>query len=154
MMPFSKILVPIDFSSHATHALGVAADLAGRYQASVTVTHVYEPIVYTVPESLITYMQEQTPQVLGELQKMLDKAQHDARALGVQHVDTKLLQGGAASELVRFADEGGYDLIVIGTHGRSGISHLLLGSVAEKVIRSAHCPVMTVRIDPKRVERS
>lgn len=154
MMPFSKILVPIDFSSHATHALRVAADLARRYEANLTVAHVYEPVVYTVPESLITYMEEQTPSVLAELGKMLQKAQHDARALGVQRVDTALLQGSAAPELVRFAEEGAYDLIVIGTHGRSGFSHLLLGSIAEKVIRAAHCPVMTVRIDPKRVERS
>lgn len=154
MIPFKKILVPVDFSQHATQALRVAADLAKRYGSSVTLAHVYEPVVYSVPESLITSMQEQRPAVLTELGQMLDRAAHDVRALDVSRVDTKLLEGAPASEIVSFAANGDYDLIVIGTHGRSGISHFLLGSIAEKVLRSAHCPVLTVRIDPKRVEKS
>jgi nucleotide-binding universal stress UspA family protein len=142
---FSKILVPVDFSEHSERALRVAADLARRYEAKLTVAHVYEPVTYAAPESFLLYAAQQTPGMLAEYDKLLAKSSQDARGEGAQQVDTKLLQGTAFVEITRFAKEGGYDLIVMGTHGRTGIAHVLMGSVAERVVRKATCPVMAVR---------
>ena len=79
------------------------------------------------------------------LSKALDDAKKELDATTGLRVDTQLMQGVPFAEIVRFAREGSYDLIVLSTHGRTGLKHALLGSVAEKVVRKAHCPVLTVR---------
>jgi nucleotide-binding universal stress UspA family protein len=145
MKPFSKILVPVDFSPHSREATLYAVDLARRYGAPITLVHAYQPVAYALPESFVMYTPDQLANVLTELQKQLATAKADAELSGATRVDTHVLQGDVASQIVQCAVDGGHDLIVMGTHGRTGPSHLLLGSIAEKVMRRAPCPVLTVR---------
>jgi nucleotide-binding universal stress UspA family protein len=144
MKPFSKILVPVDFSPHSREATLYAVDLARRYSAPITLVHAYQPIVYALPESYVVYTPNQLANILTELQKQLAAAKVDAELAGATKVDTSVLQGDVASQIVQCAVDGGHDLIVMGTHGRTGPAHLLLGSIAEKVVRRAPCPVLTV----------
>jgi nucleotide-binding universal stress UspA family protein len=144
--PFSKILVPVDFSPHSREATLHAVDLARRYNAPITLVHAYQPIVFAVPESYALYTPDQLANILTELDKQLTIAKLDAEQTGAAKVDARLLQGDPAAEIVQLAVDSGYDLIVMGTHGRTGASHLLMGSIAEKVVRRAPCPVLTVRV--------
>jgi nucleotide-binding universal stress UspA family protein len=81
----------------------------------------------------------------ADLEKSLEAEARSVEDAGVAAVHTMLIQGVAQAEIVRLASEQGFDLIVMGTHGRTGLRHALLGSVAEKVVRKASCPVLTVR---------
>lgn len=145
MKPFAKILVPVDFSTHSREATLYAVDLARRYDASITLVHAYQPIMFAVPESYVVYTPDQLANVLTELQKQLTAAKLEAQQAGAAKLDAHILQGDTASQIIQCAIDGGHDLIVMGTHGRTGPAHLLLGSIAEKVVRRAPCPVLTVR---------
>jgi nucleotide-binding universal stress UspA family protein len=146
MKTFSKILVPHDFSDYAKHAVDVAADVARRYEANLTLIHVHQPMLLSVPESYLLYESSKLPLLLEALAKQLEQARQQALALGVLQVDSQILQGAPVSEITRFAREGGYSLIVMGTHGRTGVAHALIGSVTERVVRNAPCPVLTTRL--------
>lgn len=152
MQPFTKILVAHDFSHHSDRALAVAADLARRYEASLSVLHVHEPELYPSSETFLLRRSDELPQVLEALALKLRHIGEQLSALGALMVDTQVRSGKAATELVGYAAEGGYDLIVMATHGRTGLGHALLGSVAERVVRSASCPVLTVRDSAQRTE--
>jgi universal stress protein A len=145
MKVFQKILVPTDFSDYAKNALNVAADLARRYEASVAVLHVWEPDLFSVPGSNQLFDPSQQPLMIAKLNKLLEDTRGDLKATGVTQVDTALAQGAPTKEIVDFALAGAFDLIVMGTHGRSGLAHVLLGSVAERIVQKAHCAVLTVR---------
>ncbi|MEY4581849.1 MAG: hypothetical protein RL701_6552 [Pseudomonadota bacterium] len=147
MTPFQKILVPVDFSAYADRALSVAADLARRYEASVTVLHVWHPELFSLPESYQLHDPARLEAYPQQFEELLKKARHALQAAGVQEVESALAQGAPVEEIVRFAQEGGFDLIAMGTHGRTGLSHVLLGSVAEQVVRNARCAVVTIRLD-------
>jgi universal stress protein A len=147
MNSFHKILVPLDFSEHSERAVQLAAELARRYRAPLTLFHVYEVVPYAVPEghALITPL----PQLTGlveEFGRRLEEARTRAIEAGAGDVETLLREGFVAPQITDLAREEHFDLIVMGTHGRQGISHLLMGSVAEKVVRTAPCPVLTVRL--------
>lgn len=145
MKRFTKILVPVDFSTHSAEAVLYAADLSQHYEASVTLAHVYEPVTYSLPDGHLLFTTVQLSSMMSEFEKQLGAAMADAKAAGALRVETEMLQGVAPSEILRFAGESGHDLIVMGTHGRTGVKHALLGSVAERVVRRAPCPVLTVR---------
>lgn len=145
MKPVKKILVPVDFSAHSTEAVRFAADLARRYEASLTLVHVYQPMTYVLPEGYVLLGPAQLEELLGQFKTKLADAKRDALALGALQVETALLEGGVISELMRYTAEAGCDMIVMGTHGRTGWKHMLIGSVAENVVRAAPCPVLTVR---------
>jgi nucleotide-binding universal stress UspA family protein len=142
---FKKILVPVDFSESSTLALDTAAALAKDSDASLTIVNVYEPLAIALPEGYQLFSEQQLNQLFEELQRGLAQQRQRAEAAGVKRVDTELLHGFAVSEIQNFAAQCGFDLIVMGTHGRRGLSHALLGSVAERVVRVAPCPVLTVR---------
>jgi nucleotide-binding universal stress UspA family protein len=89
--------------------------------------------------------------LLGRLERRLERTGRDAHAAGVETVDTTLLHGSTASAILRYAHDGGHDLIVMGTHGRTGLRRAMLGSVAATVVRKSTCPVLTVRA-PVRAE--
>jgi universal stress protein A len=144
-MTIRKILVPTDFSAHSKEAQAWAAELARRYEASLTLVHVYQPISYALPEGYVLPSANLLADLEVSLGHALDDAKKDLEASSRLRVDTALMQGVPFAEIVRFAREGSYDLIVLSTHGRSGLRHVLLGSVAEKVVRKAPCPVLTVR---------
>lgn len=154
MKPFGKLLVPIDYSPSASEAMRVAADLARRYDASLTLIHVYQPVAYPFPEGFVLYTPDQMAGILTELQQLLDQSVQFARGEGAPRVEGRLAQGVVDSEIIQTAEQEGYDLVVMGTHGRTGLQHALLGSVAEKVVRRAPCPVLTVRVpESAQVER-
>ena len=148
MSPFRKILVPLDFSSQSEAALRTAADLAQRYSASLTIVTVYEPLAWQVPEGTWAMTPEQERRLIAAYETRLAEAEKLLHDLGVNCVETKLLEGAIALEIVEHARAQGCDLIVMSTHGRKGVSHFLLGSVAERVLRTAPCAVLVVRPAP------
>ena len=152
-MTIRKILVPTDFSAHSRVAQTWAAELARRYEASITLAHVYQPISYALPEGYVLPSASLLADLEVNLGRALDDAQKQLASSTDVPVDTALMQGVPFAEIVRFAREGSYDLIVLSTHGRTGIKHALLGSVAEKVVRKAPCPVLTVRPPGHEFER-
>ena len=142
---FHKILVPTDFSADAEHAIRMASGLSRRYLAPVTIVHVYDPVAYALPDGYMMFTPGQLSRVWAETDRRLALAAADAAEGGALQVETRLLQGITAAEIVRFARETRHDLIVMGTHGRTGVAHLLLGSVAARVVQTAECPVLTVK---------
>jgi universal stress protein A len=146
MTPFKKILVPTDFSKHSAEAVATAADLSRRFEAPVTLAYVFEPVTYALPEGHVM----QSPPLVEEMhtvfEERLRQAKTEAVAAGALNVETKLLTGPVAPEITDFAGRENFDLIIMGTHGRTGLRHLVLGSVAEKVVRTAPCAVLTVRV--------
>ncbi|HEX2732622.1 MAG TPA: universal stress protein [Polyangiaceae bacterium] len=144
MKSFKKILVPVDFSKHSDEAVQTASDIAKRYGATLTLLHVYEPVAYALPEGYVLYTADQLTQLLAEFEKSLAKAKSDALATGVSAVDARQVDGIAHHEITELARKENYDLIVMGTHGRRGLNRLMMGSVAEKVLRNAPCPVLSV----------
>jgi nucleotide-binding universal stress UspA family protein len=145
MANFNKILVPIDYSTHAEEAVRTAVELAKRYSASITLVNVYEPIDRLVPEAYWVITPEQERRVLAAFEERLGKSEKQVRDLGVSSVSTQLLEGEPALRIVDYARDNAFDLIVMGTHGRRGVKHLLLGSVAERVLRTASCAVLVVK---------
>ena len=145
MKPFQSILVPVDFSKHSKEALHTAADLSARYDAAVTIVHVFEPVAFGMPDGFILHTPEQLANLMTDLDKLLAVDKRDAESAGARRVETKQLQGIAAAEIIEQARKQGADLIVMGTHGRTGIGHVLLGSVTERVLRGAPCPVLSVK---------
>jgi nucleotide-binding universal stress UspA family protein len=147
MKTFKKILVPVDFSAHSREAVTTAIKLADRFGASIKMVHVFQPVEYGVEGSLL-YSAEQLNRVCARLEKDLEIETQAAQAsAGAVPVSGVVLHGIISSEIVRCAKEENFDLIVMGTHGRTGFKHLMLGSVAEKVLRTAACPVLTVRAE-------
>lgn len=141
-MPFRKILVASDFSACAERALEVGLELAQVSAASVTIVHVHEREVWA--PGLAEVLEARAGEVRAKIGDLLERAAAKARAGGVANVETRVVDGVPYQEITRLAREGGYDLIVIGTHGRTGIEHVLVGSVAERVVRTAPCAVLTV----------
>ncbi len=136
------ILVPHDFSDTADHALSFAIELATKLGAKVTIVHAYEVPSYGYPDGVAL-----TPEVAVGIRKAADHALEGVAArfrrpgLELQAI---LRQGPAWSEIKDCAREAQADLVVMGTHGRHGLARALLGSVAEKVVRTAPCPVLTI----------
>lgn len=146
MKPFKRILVPTDFSAHAEEATRVAADLSKRYDGALTLVYVYEPVSYALPPGYALYTAAQLDVMFGEFDARLASAKTEAENAGATRVDAKRLQGFVAGEICEHASNEAFDLIVMGTHGRSGLERLALGSVAERVVRMARCPVLTVKL--------
>src|SRR5262245_57672048 len=121
---FENILVPIDFSSPSARALETAIDMAKLFGAALELVHIEQPIV---PPNSVRYMpplsglEGVAAAVRAACEQQLTRAAEQARAAGVARVGTQLLEGVAWQEIVQLAARGGYDLIVIGTHGRSGL---------------------------------
>ena len=142
----SRILVPVDFSPHAERAFSYATTLALRLGAKLSLLHVVEDPFVTGAWSAEIYVPN-VPELLDKVIKgaegHLATLKESAAAAGVT-ADTTVITGRPAHAIVEHAKEGGFDLIVIGTHGRTGLSHALMGSVAERVVRRAPCPVLTM----------
>jgi nucleotide-binding universal stress UspA family protein len=146
MFRVERILCPIDLSEASRHALDHAVVLARWYSAPVTVLHVHTPV----------YLAEPTPAIVGvTTQNVFDQADADrlrgeirefvrAAAPGAVCVDVVVDDGPAAARILEHARASRADVIVMGTHGLSGFEHFMVGSVTEKVLRKANCPVLTV----------
>lgn len=145
MKPIKKILVPLDFSPHSEPVLQFAIDLARRYEASLDLIYVYQSVAYALPEGYVLVTPDQLTEILSTFEKQLAAAKQEALTAGIAHVESALLQGYPINMILHRAEGRNHDLIVMGTHGRSGIKRAVLGSVAENVLRSAKCPVLVVR---------
>jgi len=146
MSAFKRILVPVDFTRHSDEALRVATDMARRYHASLTLVHVLDPLDYAVAE-YESEPNERRRAALSEIDKGLDAAKRQAESSGIGNVRVQSIEGGVSDGIVDFARRTDCDLIVMGTHGRTGIKRAMLGSVAEAVVRRAECPVLTVKAE-------
>jgi nucleotide-binding universal stress UspA family protein len=148
MKTISKILVAIDFDETSLRALDNAIDLAAALGASLVVMHAYElPIVGLFPDSALMASGADAALIASTAETALRKVIHARRGRGVA-MEPLLREGAAWQAIQAAADETKADLIVMGTHGRHGVLRALLGSVAEKVVRTAHKPVLTVREEP------
>ena len=144
-MNVKKILVPTDFSDTAKAALDQALILAAKFDAELTVLHarlLFEDDPLEMEEKLKEVKSEEHEIEELLLKKMQKKTEQHAH-LKIKH---EIIRGySAPSAILGFINKNNFDLVVIGTHGRSGLEHFLIGSVAEKVVRYARCPVLTVR---------
>ena len=161
-MDIQKILVPIDYSGDAYQALQWGASLAGKYGAKLLLLHVIPKAVeemypegtgFVSPTS--SYYEGMAPGIWTKhpiIIDLVDNAHTELRDFAYKNledavpVQANVAVGKPAEEILRVARDEKVDLIVMGTHGRTGLRHLLLGSVAEEVTRHAPCPVFTVRI--------
>ncbi len=146
-MQIRSILLPTDFSECARKAVPYAADLARLTGARVVCLHVIEPVV---PAVGWTPLAEPLP--VGDISEQLEDsaAKELPRFAGCEEfegleVEDSIVRGDAAAEIVRAARERGSDLIVISSHGRTGLGRILFGSTAESVVRHAPCPVLVVK---------
>ena len=153
MAPFQKILVPVDFSKYSHRALEVACQLAKSFNAPITLFHAYVIPTYPLPEGYVLASAETVAELMDKTQRALNDVKARALDLGAPKVDVILAEGVAFAEIVRTAREKSFDLICMGTHGRTGLKHALLGSVAEKVVRKAPCAVLTVRDEELKFEK-
>jgi len=141
----NKILVPIDFSDYSKNALKYAADFALNFKAKIYLIYVIEPVIYPADFS-IGQVTIPTPDV-----DMNSRAQSELDSLAKSFiessidVETIIKSGKPFMEIIDTAAEKDIDLIIIATHGHTGVEHLLFGSTAEKVVRKAPCPVLTLR---------
>ena len=142
MNAIKHILVPTDFGQCANHALDAAVSLATRFNAKLTLAHVCEiPIsAYAMYAQGLVFPAENLE---GEAQKALDSATEELKKR-YPNSDSVMRSGATVEELIAIRDEIGADLIVMGTHGRHGVSRMLLGSMAEEVIRMSGVPVLTI----------
>lgn len=142
-----KVCCPVDFSPPSEAALKVAATLARDVGASLTLLHVRTVPGSSIPEGLVEPGGDLTRDVSGPAEQPLAEWVAHAEALGATQVQSAASVGDPAQEITEFARRGGFDVIVMGTHGRTGLKRAVLGSVAEKVVRFAPCLVLTVTSD-------
>jgi nucleotide-binding universal stress UspA family protein len=134
-----KVLVPIDFSDCSLKALEYAVAFAREHDAALTLLNV-SPLSDPQYAAVALLETDTTPETKAELDKLIaQKIPSNLRA------SAAVLSGDPAAEIVNAARENDFDLIILSTHGHTGIKHLLLGSVAEQVVRRAPCPVLVVR---------
>lgn len=144
-MEIKKILFPTDFSEGASNALPYAVEIAKKYGARLYMLH----IIYDIATASGWYVPHAS---FDEMYKELEAgAKKELERFGLEQIrDLKdieytVMRGIPYEEILKFAKEKGIDLIIIGTHGRKGIDRVLFGSTAERVVRNAECPVLTVR---------
>jgi len=142
MTNVTKLLVPVDFSDFSERALAVAADLAQKFGATLHLVHVYPAAAYVAPPLIAG------PVVVGqfrdESQRVFDSFVARVKGELKVPIESSLMEGVPHVEILRCASDVKADMIVLGTHGRTGLDHLLLGSVAERVVRGSSVPVLTV----------
>ena len=146
MIAFHRILVPTDFSANARTAFHYAASIARKYDAELILVHIVQDIALVLPDAVMP-----TPMPAPATEELIASA----AGLYEQFFATEFVEGlrlktdtrvgSPFHEIVGYATEQKADLIVMGSHGRSALAHILMGSVAEKVVRKATCPVLCVR---------
>jgi len=142
MTEFGKILFPTDFSESAENASRYALSLAKKYGSKVYVIHVIEPFTYTTEFGLD--FSAQLKEMEASARRLLDDIAASIKKTNLD-VESALITGEPFVEIIKYARKEQVDLIVMATHGRSGIEHMLMGSVAEKVVRKSPCPVLTIK---------
>ena len=141
---FKKILCPVDFSEFTDEILEYAVNIAQKYNSELHLIHIIPNLNYFTPyesfftpENLIVVEKNMETEVNKDFDELMKKINVPAK---------KIIKNGAAFvEIINYARTESMDLIIIGTHGRTGLEHILIGSVAERVLRKSPCPVLTVR---------
>ena len=144
MITFKKILCPVDYSDCSAKALRYAAGLALKDSARLYLMHVIDKRVYDYGGPIYEAQLSPDAEVIDRLKEKLGESV-PKEIRGDIDVETIVTVGVPAQEIVNAADDKGVDVIVMGTHGRTGVAHVVMGSVAENVVRNALCPVLTVR---------
>ena len=148
MVQVKKMAFSTDFSENADLAFDLALDLAKKYGARLLLVHVVPPLVFPSP-TMEEFISEQANYQF--IEQVIQRSTEQMESRYVQRLDSysnfqvRVLSGHPASELLNFIDQEQLDLIVMGTHGFTGLAHFFLGSTAEKVVRRANCSVLTVR---------
>ncbi|BAI81243.1 universal stress protein [Deferribacter desulfuricans SSM1] len=147
MIEIKKILCPVDFSETSNYALTYAIDFAKVFNAELELFHV----IFDESQIVAFYLPQVTFQNFDKeleeaAKKEMDKLVEDFEELKNVNYSVKFAKGTPFLEIINEAKENSFDMIVIGTHGRTGLEHALFGSTAEKVVRKAPCPVFTVRL--------
>jgi nucleotide-binding universal stress UspA family protein len=144
---YSKILAATDLSDASIPALKTALELGRRLDAKVTVVHVTEP-AYPANHWFVPHIGDDAEALTGIIARELEEARRrlegQVQSLGIPGAEINIRVGRPAWVIVETARDLAYDLIVLGTHNRKGIEHVVLGSVAERVVRTAACPVLVV----------
>jgi universal stress protein A len=142
----SNILVPVDFSSASKSCVAYATALAQPLHADVTLLHVYEE--HDLMESIVPGADNENEDARTRVvaQKRLESLRTTTPAHGNIEMRVMVVHGSPAQEIMSVARNGGFDMIVMGTHGRTGLQRVLMGSVAETVVRAAPCPVLTIHL--------
>jgi nucleotide-binding universal stress UspA family protein len=152
MDPIRRILFPTDFSEHSEFAWAYALQFARGFSAGIHLLHVVTPPPRLTEAYSLQFDPEKFVQASkAEAQAAMDRQIHPAQAEGVS-VTSEIRVGVDFSEIIDAARKCEADLIVMATHGRTGLAHALLGSVAEKVVRKAPCPVLTIKHPAMRFE--
>lgn len=146
MIRLERILCPTDFSQNAELALEYASFIAGQNHSELHLLHVlpditaamslYGDLVFVMPDEWVTTMEKHSNENLEKLPPQ----NSDSVSNIIRHTS----QGETATEIVNYADDNNIDLIIMGTHGKSDLAHILMGDTADKVLRKAHCPVMAI----------
>jgi universal stress protein A len=147
-MSIRRILIPIDYSENSKVALAYGAELAVIFGASLDIVHVWDRPTY-VTDAVMVQRPGEAHKPIGELirenaQKDMDEFMSAITLPSGLPIQTRLLSGEPAATLVRELKKAEHDLVVLSSHGRTGFAHLLLGSVAEKLVRLSPVPVLTV----------
>ncbi len=153
MIKINKILCPVDFCKCSENALKNALIIAQRYNAELHLFHtilIYEDETYHAGENTPDFTKSYD--LLSEISdtKLTTMLKSETNHLKIKKVITRGVS--ASEEILSYAGENGFDLIVMGTHGRKGVGHFLMGSVAEKVVRMAQCPVLTIHEQTKTID--
>jgi universal stress protein A len=140
-----RLLLPTDFSSHSAAAADYACELAAKFDAELHLLHALEAHLSSTPTfglglDLPSYVKESRAAAEKALAGVLDPQRTAGRT-----VVRSLVEGSPKVEIIRYARTHDINLIVLATHGRTGLAHVLIGSVAESVVRTAPCPVLTIR---------
>ena len=143
MLSIKKILAPIDFTETSNRSLEYAVDMAVKFEAALTILHVYQIPLYTFPDGVIVTPADLASELSTKAQKNLDEAVSQYKSRGIA-ITGQLANGVSWEEIARITEEASYDLIVMGTHGRRGLPRALMGSVCENVVRTSPVPVLVV----------
>jgi universal stress protein A len=148
MLPFKKVLCPTDFSAPSREAVSAASEVARMFSASLVLVHVVQPLpaAATAASGYPIDIEALERALLEHAKQRLHESAHSHVGSDVTTI-LRAVRGSVAAEILEVASDEGADLIVISTHGETGLRHVLLGSVAEKVVRMATCPVLTVHCD-------
>ncbi|ADD69122.1 UspA domain protein [Denitrovibrio acetiphilus DSM 12809] len=145
MVNVTKILYPTDFSDPSACALLYAAEMAKKFNAELIMLHVLldesQMVSFYLPQLTVKNLSKDMED--GAKAKMEEFIEETNALEGIEY-STAMVKGIADDEIIKFANEKNVDMIVLGTHGRTGLEHVIFGSTAEKVVRSASCPVLTV----------
>lgn len=151
---FSKILVPVDFSEYTDDIIKYSVEIAEKFNSTIHLIHVIPNMDYFTPyESFMAAENMVTVQkgVEAEVQRDIEKVAGTIKGIPV----TKVVRTGVSFvEIVEYVRSEHIDLVIMATHGRGGLEHIIIGSVAEKVVRKSPCPVLTIRPAKKQLKVS